>query len=506
VDEQEVIEPGDVIISNDPDSQGQHLNNVVVMTPIYFEHKLIAFSCVRAHWQDIGGATVGSTGTRTTDIFQEGLQLRAIKVYQKGAPNKEVLKIIRSNSRFPEITLGDFNSQMAACKLGERRLSALLTKYGLENVTAAIHEGWDMSEKAARAALREIPRGEYGAESFLDNDGVELEKTVEIKVRIKVESERMIIDFSEIADQVKGPINSGYYGGALNVARIAFKCLTTPHHPSDEGCFRPLEVICPKGKMLNARPPAALAHWSVPFPTILDTIFKALSEAIPRRIPAATRGDARGVGVTGYNEAQRKFFHLSPMHMGGHGARPGFDGPAPKCAIQQGDEHAVPIEVSEIKSPVIFDSVRLRQDSGGAGKFRGGLGIDVVFSLEIDGKLRNMMIRSRCLPWGVYGGKNGAANEAYRTNPDGTEERLPRATDLPLPAGQKVLLRTGGGGGFGDPLEREEEKVLDDVLNGYVSLRAAEEDYGVVIDSKNFCVDKEATEARRKAMRGVARA
>ena len=503
VAEQDEINLGDVIISNDPDSQGQHLNNVVVIMPIYFDQELVAYSCVRAHWQDIGGATVGSTGTKTTDIFQEGLQLRAIKIYDRGVPNKEVLKIIRSNSRFPDITLGDFNAQIAACKLGERRLSALLVKYGVGAVTTAIHEGWDMSEKAARAALREIPNGEYLAESFLDNDGVELDRPVPIKVRIKVEDEKMIIDFSEIADQTRGPINSGYFGGALNVGRIAFKCLTTPRLPSDEGCFRPVDIICPKGKILNARPPAPLGHWSVPFPTILDTIFKALSTAIPQRIPASTRGDARGVGVSGYDAAKRKFFHISPPHMGGHGARPIADGPAPKCAIQQGDEHAVPIEICEIKSPILFDSVRLRQDSGGAGKFRGGLGIEAVFSMEIDGRLRNMMIRSECLPWGVQGGKHGAANEAYVIKPEGPEERLPRATDFPLPKGWKVRLRTGGGGGYGDPVERDEAEVLQDVVNGYVSLQSAERDYGVVIDPLRLTLDHDATSRKREEMRGA---
>lgn len=498
--EQDEINPDDVIMSNDPESQGQHLNNVVVMTPIYCCGELIAFSCVRAHWEDIGGATIGSTGTKTTDIYQEGLQLKAIKAYQKGVPNKEVLKIISSNSRFPKIILGDFNAQIAACKLGERRLGSLLLKYGPADVVRAIHEGWDMSERAARVALREIPKGVYRAESFLDNDGVELDRPVEIRVLVRVTEDKMVIDFSGVADQVKGPLNSGYFGGALNVGRIAFKCLTTPQLPSDEGCFRPLEVVCPKGKMLNAAFPAAMAHWSVPFPTILDTIFRALADAIPQRIPAATRGDARGVGVTGYDVAKGKFFHLSPPHMGGHGARPDADGPTPKCAIQQGDEHAVPIEVCETKSPILFESLRLREDSGGAGKFRGGLGIDAVFSLEIEGRLRNMMIRSKCPPWGIQGGREGAPNEAFVMKPDGTAELLPRTTDYPIPPNLKIRLLTGGGGGHGNPLERDEDQVLQDVLDGYVSLQAAEGQYGVVIDSTNFTIDKEATLKKRRAM------
>ncbi len=492
--EQDEIHEGDVLLSNDPQSQGQHLNNVVVFTPIYFAQELIAFACVRAHWQDVGGMTVGSTGTKSTDIFQEGIQLRSIKIYGRGKPDKQLLRIIQDNSRFPNVTLGDFHAQVAACKLGEKRFGDLLSKWGgSHEVLFAIHEGWDMSERAARTSLSEIARGTYAAEAFLDNDGVELNRPVKIAVSVRIHDDRMVIDFSDIADQVKGPLNSGYFGGALNVARIAFKCLTTPRLPSDEGCFRPLEVICPEGKLLNARPPAALAHWSVPFPTILDTIFKALSNAVPGRVPAATRGDARGVGVSGFDEAKRRFFHMSAPHIGGHGARPTADGPAPRCAIQQGDEYVIPMEVTETKSPILIESMRLRKDSGGPGKFRGGLGTEAIFALEIDGRLRNTMIRSGCLPWGILGGKEGAPNEAFLIKADGSEERLPRATDLLAPKGSRVKVLTGGGGGYGDPLERNPAKVLQDVINGYVSPEAAAEHYGVRIDPETLMIDEPAT-------------
>ena len=502
IDEQGDISEGDVLLSNDPRSQGQHLNNVVVFTPIFFDKELTAFSCVRAHWQDIGGMTVGSTGTRSTDIFQEGIQLRAIKVYERGRANEEVLRIIQDNSRFPDITLGDFRAQIAACQLGTRRFVDLLAKWGgRTEIVEAIHEGWKMSERAARASVSEIPNGTYSAEAFLDNDGVELDRPVRIAVSVRVEDDRMVIDFSDIADQVKGPLNSGYNGGALNVGRIAFKCLTTPRLPSDEGCFRPLAVICPEGKLLNARPPAALAHWSVPFPTILDTIFKALSEAVPDRVPAATRGDARGVGLSGYDNSKRRFFHMSAPHVGGHGARPTGDGVSAKCAIQQGDEYIVPIEVTETKSPILIQSMKLREDSGGAGKFRGGLGIEAIFNLQLDGRLRNTMIRSQCLPWGVHGGEAGGANEAYLINSDGCEKRLPRATDLPAPEGSTVKVLTGGGGGFGDPLERDPHRVLQDVIDGYVTLQAAADHYGVVVEPKSSAIDQLATAKLRETKR-----
>jgi N-methylhydantoinase B len=450
----EGIEEGDVVVSNDPVSQGQHLNNVVVFTPYLIAGKPFMFACVRAHWQDVGGGAIGSGATNSTEIFQEGIQLNAVKVHRRGAPDGNVLRIIKYNSRFPDQVLGDLNAQIAACKIGLRRIGELLGKYGAAEIEEAIHETWDMCDRAARNAIREIPPGEYRAESFLDDDGVERGKPIPIRVKVRVTAERMTIDFSDISDQVKGSLNSGFFGGAMNVARIAFKCLTTPHLPSNDGCFRALEVICPPGKLLHAVPPAALGDWAVPFPTVLDTIFRSLADAMPRRIPAATRGDARGIIVVGLDGVKRKFFALHFPHIGGHGGRPASDAPPPRCAIQQGHMYCVPVEVNESKSPVIFEKYELRPDSGGPGRFRGGLGTETIGYLLVDSEVQNKMIRSQCLPWGLHGGRPGAGNEARVIRPEGTEEVVPRTDRFALKAGHRVRMLTGGGGGYGPPFER----------------------------------------------------
>ena len=493
----EGIEEGDVIVSNDPVAQGQHLNNVVVFAPLILDGEPFAYSCIRAHWQDVGGGAIGSGATNSTEIYQEGIQLNAIKVHHKSVPDRNVLRIIRDNSRFPDLVLGDLNAQISACAIGLRRMRELVTKYGRAEIEQAIHEGWDMSEHAARKALQTIPVGVYRAESFLDDDGVDFGTPIRIAVRVEVRTDRMVIDFSDINEQVKGSLNSGYFGGAMNVARIAFKCLTTPHLPSNEGCFRPLEVICPPGKLLSALPPAALGDWAVPFPTVLDTIFHALADAIPDRIPAATRGDARGIVVVGMNQAKRKFFSLHLPHIGGHGGRPAADAPAPRCAIQQGDMYGVPVEVNESKSPVVIEKYELRQDSGGAGKFRGGLGTETIAHLRVDAMVQNKMIRSRCLPWGLRGGKTGAGNESQVLDPDGSVEQVPRTDRHPLPAGHRIRMLTGGGGGYGQPFERDPELVRLDVLSGVVSLQAAAHDYGVVIDPATLEIDAETTRRKR---------
>lgn len=495
----EGLEEGDVIVSNDPISQGQHLNNVVVFTPYMHEGKPFMFSCVRAHWQDVGGGAIGSGATNSTEIFQEGIQLNAIKVHRKGIADGNVLRVIKYNSRFPELVLGDLNAQIAACKIGLRRIGELLRQYSPSEIEEAVNETWDMCERAARNALKDIPQGEYSAESFLDDDGVERGKPVPIKVKVKVSAEKMVIDFSEISDQVKGSLNSGYFGGAMNVARIAFKCLTTPHLPSNEGCFRALEVVCPPGKLLHAVPPAALGDWAVPFPTVLDTIFRSLAPAIPDRIPAATRGDARGVVLVGLDGVKRKFFALHFPHIGGHGGRPTQDAPAPRCAIQQGHMYSVPVEVNESKSPVIFEKYELRPDSGGAGRYRGGLGTETIGYLRVEGQVQNKMIRSKCLPWGLHGGGNGAGNEARVIKPDGKEEILPRTDKFQLHPGDRVRMLTGGGGGYGPPFEREPEKVLADYLNGYITIEGARKDYGVAIDPTAIRIDLNET----RVLRGV---
>jgi N-methylhydantoinase B len=495
IGEDEIV-PGDIIATNDPVSQGQHLNNVVVFAPQFCDGAIFGYSCVRAHLHDLGGAAVGSGSPSSTDIFQEGLQIDAARIYRGGKPNLDVLRFIERNTRFPDLVIGDLNAQVASCKLGLRRLGELIDTYGAATLHTAVEANWDMAEKAARRAVRAIPDGTYSADSFLDNDGVELNKPVPIKVKVVVAGDDLTIDFSDISDQVRGSLNSGYFGGATNVGRIAFKCLTTPHLPSSEGCFRPVRIICPEGKLLNARRPAAYHEWSIAFPTIIDTIFKALSPAMVGRLPAATRGDPRGARLAGFDPVRRRYFMIHIPHPGGHGARPNADGPAPKCSIQQGNEHSLPCEVNETKEGVVFDQVALRQDSGGPGRYRGGMGVDVIVHLDQACEARNSMIRSECKPWGFYGGGEGATNDCFVINPDSSETRLPRTVDYALPKDARLHQMTGGGGGYGDPFTRPIAEVREDLLDGYISRAGAERDYGIVFGSAGE-IDEAATARRR---------
>ena len=370
--------PGDVVIMNHGQVCGQHLNNVVIYAPCFHDGKIVAFAASRAHWVDIGGMRVGFGSVETTEIYQEGMQFRSLKIYEGGKRNETLWQIINDNVRFPEAALGDLRAQIACCHLGIRRFGELLRRYGLDRVESCIHAVWDATEQEARAFVGRIPDGVYEAESFLDNDGRTLDVKLRIKVKVTIDGERMIVDFSQVNDQTPGPINSGYSGG-LAAARVAFKCLTQPYAPVNEGCFRPLELVLPPGKILNARSPAALGLWSIPLPTVIDTILKALAPVLPERIPAAHKGDMGGCSISGYRPDGRRFL-LMNIFGGGWGGRPHEDGESASVSICQGDVRSAPIELQEIQYPFLIERFALRTDSGGAGRYRGGLGVDLSLS------------------------------------------------------------------------------------------------------------------------------
>jgi N-methylhydantoinase B len=335
---------------------------------------------------------------------------------------------------------------------------------------------WDATERDARAFIAKIPDGVYEAESFLDNDGRTLDVTLRIKVKVTIDGERMIVDFSQMNDQAPGPTNSGYSGG-LAAARVAFKCLTQPHAPVNEGCFRPLEIILPEGKIINAKPPAALGLWSIPLPTVIDTILKSLAPVLPEKIPAAHKGDMGGCSISGYKPDGRRFL-LMNIFGGGWGGRPHEDGESASVSICQGDVRSAPIELQEIQYPFLIERFALRTDSGGAGRHRGGLGVDLTYRALQTCVANVNCERTKDPPWGLGGGKSGAVNEATLILRDGSERKLKKATGVTMQAGDRLVFSTAGGGGWGDPRTRQRQAVADDVRAGYVSAEAALRDYG----------------------------
>jgi N-methylhydantoinase A/oxoprolinase/acetone carboxylase beta subunit/N-methylhydantoinase B/oxoprolinase/acetone carboxylase alpha subunit len=494
----EGFEPGDAIVMNSPYICGQHLNNVVVYTPCFVDGRVVAFPSVRAHWVDIGGSRVGFGSTSSTDIYSEGLQLRSIKVLKAGTWDDDVMQIVKDNIRMPESSLGDLRAAIAACRLGERRIAELAERYGMETVEACIAEMRNQSERLSRDAVQKIPDGEYFASSWMDNDGQSLDERIPIKVRTEVRGDEITIDFSEISDQVKGPMNSGKSGGVA-AARVAFKTLTLPNHPVDEGAFRNLKVILPEGKLINARPPAALGQWSISLPTVVDTIISSLATALPEQVPAAHKGDMSGFTFHGIDERTGSRFVYLNINGGGWGGRPGQDGPSACVSICQGDVRNIPVEIQETRYPLICTSHSLRQDSGGAGENRGGLGLELVIE-PLQRMLTNVANeRTTCPPWGLGGGLSGETADTVVLVPGQDARHVKKQTGLQIDPGTSVSFRTAGGGGWGNPLERDPQRIADDVIDGYISRESAQAFYGVDVDVDGS-FNPETTEQRRAVL------
>jgi len=464
----ENIHPGDVFLVNHPEICGQHLNNMVVYTPFFWESKLLCFLAVRAHWIDVGGGSTGFGSSMTRDVYEEGLQIRSVKIYADGKPNTEVLRLIEDNIRFPESSLGDLRAQIASCRTGEERLEQICRKYGGAVFQDSVEVIWDQTDKLVRESVRAIPDGVYEASSFLDDDGRDLTKTLPIKVRVIVRDDELTIDFSDMCDQVPGFINCGSSGG-MAAARVAFKALTLPHREVNEGSFRALKVILPPGKLLSARRPAPIGGWSLSLPTVLDTIFRALAPALPDRIPAAHKGDMGGYAIFGTHPKSGRRYVCQNIIGGGWGGRPFEDGASAAVSMCQGDVKNTPIELQELYYPLLYECHALRPDSGGAGRIRGGIGVEVKVKPLHDLYVSRNTDRIQCPPWGLLGGEEGKTNQTVIRR-DGKEETLPgKFSHLLVRPGDTVTFLTAGGGGYGNPAEREPTALKRDFVLGYVS-------------------------------------
>jgi N-methylhydantoinase B len=496
--------PGDVVITNHTGTCGQHLNNMVVYTPAFFEGKLIGFPATRAHWVDIGGRAAGGFLTDATSSFEEGLQVRSVKLYKRGEPDEELFRVLRHNIRQPDASFGDLQAQIAACRLGERRLQSLYARYGAAIVEGSIAAAWEQTERTVRQRISAFPDGVYSAEAMLDDDGVDLGIPVPIRVTARVNGDNLIVDFSHMSPQVRGPINSGAAAGK-SAARLALKYLFAPDLMANDGCFRPLQVVLPDGTLISAREPAAMSWWQTPILTVIDTILLALAKAAVDRVPAAHYGDISAMLLTGRDsKSGRPFTNIEPI-AGGWGARPNGDGPSSVYTIGHGDTFNVPVEVLETRFPLMIEKYALRRDSGGAGKFRGGLGLERVYRILDNGRFNGLSERSLCPPWGLRGGSPGATGAiGVRRSGSKRLERFHKITGLELRAGDVFEFYTGGGGGYGDPFQRDPERVAEDVRLGYVSLARARQLYGVVLD-RSLSVNRTETSRLRKGRRKARR-
>ncbi|MBL8384304.1 MAG: hydantoinase B/oxoprolinase family protein [Burkholderiales bacterium] len=497
------IEDGDVLISNHAGTLGQHLNNVVMYTPVRVgpERRLLGFFCVLMHWIDVGGSMVGScTSTTTTEIWQEGIQFRNVRLFRRGERLADMFRMIECNTRFPEMLMGDVEAQIAGCFMGRDLVAAIADKYGAATYEAAVHAMWDGAEALARAAIGRARAGEYEAHAFLDNDGINLDRPVPIGIKVRVGGGRIAVDFSGVSEQLPGPLNAGRNGGAVAAARIAIKYMLSPDEPVNEGDFRLLDVEIPEGKFLSARPGAPIGGSGNMIPTVVDTVLRALAGAFPDRVAAAHHGTYGVHSFHGISPATgASFFHLDTLP-GGWGGSAALDGYGPSRSNVHGDTSDVPVEMQEAFHPYRFESYALRPDSGGPGRHRGGVGVEKVYRITGPCRVNLKIERTGCPPWGLEGGGAGRTADVEIRRTDGSVQRVFKG-DHALAPGDRVILRSGGGGGYGAPRQRDAALVARDVRAGLVSPQAALRDYGVAV-RENGELDSEATARARAAQPG----
>jgi N-methylhydantoinase B len=476
----ERVHHGDVLICNHASVQGQHLNNVVMYTPIFGDAErtaLIGFFAINMHWIDIGGSV-----PRSTDIFMEGLQFRSIKIRSKGEPIEEVYRIIENNTRFPAQLMGDIGAQLSGCLAGRDLVAGLAAKYGVATFRSAVDTMLDQTEASVRKKIRAIPDGTYEAVAALDGDGV-TDEPLPIRIKIVVAGDEITVDYSGLPDQVAGCINAGYYGGGRTTARVAFKYLIAPDEAANEGMFRPLQLILPPRTLLSADPTAPMGNYNRCFPTVIDAVIRAFEKALPERVTGGHFGHFAALRFMGRRVDGRPLDCIDGG-WGGWGAGFDHDGSGPFRTMAHGDSHIIPIELQETMYPFRVEEMSLWQDSGGPGTFRGGLGIRKVYRMLEPCNLRVDFDRRHCPPWGVQGGKAAPGGWVTVAKPSGERKQLFKTKGYAVTPGDVVTMEVGGGGGYGSPEQRSRELVRRDVRAGYVSAEAAEAKYGLKISSE----------------------
>jgi N-methylhydantoinase B len=472
---EENIFPGDILLTNDSYTTGAHLNHLTFSIPIFHKNKIVAFSTCMAHWQDIGGILNGIT----TDIYSEGLQIPLVKYHHRGVLNEEMRELILMNVRRRDRAAGDLEAQLSACKVGVKHIENMLKRFDLKTWQDCLEQIMLHTELEARAAVKKMPDGVYEAESFMDDDAVDLDQPVPIRVKVTIKNDEMTVDLSQMSPQVKGFYNSG---AGVACAQVAFKCLTLPKdQPINDGNFRPLKVILPKGTVVSALHPAPMRVWMTYPMTVIDTIFKALSQAIPDLVIASHHADLMIANVNGIHPQDGKLWiYTGGLIGGGWGAKSNEDGVNVTVCMNDGDTHNGPTEQVENKFPLLVQYYQIREDSGGAGEFRGGLGAQVEVTALTTINCQTRIDRVNNKPWGLKGGLSALGNVVGVKAKNGDLKMYSTGkVNVRLTAGESYVLYSGGGGGFGKPTKRDRKSVLKDIEMGYVSKEKAKELYGV---------------------------
>ena len=471
---EENFNDGDVIISNYPYWNAAHSYDATLTAPVFDQvGELFGFLLVRAHWMDLGAKDPGYV-LDSTDMHQEGLIFPGTKLVKKRTVDNELIELIRFNSRMPDVVIGDFNAMVASIRTGERRLQEIISKFGRELVNQSITQILDSAERTTGKSLMNLPQGSWTAIDFIDDDGIG-DDPIEMKVTVTIRDGKFIVDFTGSAGTQKGPVNMPF-GTTLAMCKVVLKALTTPDEPSNAGHSRALEVHAEPGNLFNAVYPApTFTLWTGI--VALELLFKALASAIPDRIAASSGGDVPGFMMLGIHPQTGKFFALSNNDAIGWGASPEHDGSSAVIHLSESICRNTPVEVLEPNTGMFFEKVELRTDSGGAGKYRGGLGLHRDIRFVSDGEFLTVMKKSKSRPWALKGGQEPEANTIIAF-PDTEKEMRMSTKRVPVSIGDRISVLTAGGGGYGDPKSRDREKVKEDVIDELVSPEMAHKIYG----------------------------
>ena len=492
------IHPEDMFIMNDPFDGGMHLPDIFIFKPIFWEGRRVAFAATICHHADVGGRVPGSNASDSTEIYQEGLRIPAMKLYDRGARNDTLWTLIEKNVRVPVQVFGDLRAQLAACTIAERQFLDLIERFGSENVDAYMKEVIDYAERLTRAAIRDLPDGEFDFEDWIDDDGIDIDRPIRLYVKVTKRGDEMSVDWTGSSEQVKGAINNTLsYTKAASYAGI--RSVLPDGIPNNEGVFRVINVTAPPGTIANNVLPAACAARGLTGFRMVDCMFGALAKMLPNRVCAASDGGNSGVSIGGYDAERNPYIYVD-FACGTWGGRPWADG-------LQGNSNmfanmaSQSVEVIEAEQPVEILAYELLPDRAGPGKYRGGAPYyrDYRFT-EKEAVLQVRSDRARFRPYGLYGGLPGTASANY-LNPQRENKKLTSKPTMIIENGDVFRHELAGGGGWGDPLERHPSDVLRDVRNELVSAEAARTGYGVIVDTEAWRVDIDETSALREQMR-----
>lgn len=474
------IEPGDVLMTNDPFLGGTHLPDVLLVRPLFWQGVLYGFLCNRGHWADIGGMGPGSYSPATRELIQEGIVIPPVKLFVKDQLQKPLVDLVVRNVRNASVALGDMRAQYASCFSGERRLSELISRYGLATIREAMREILSRSEQLTRVRIADFQDGVYQARDCIDGDGLS-ENPQWIDAKVTITGSDITVDLSASSDQSRGGMNCSR-ASAISGIQYAIKSITDPENPPNAGSYRPVRVITRPGTLCDAQPPGSMVGYGEITYRVLDTVMRALADAAPQAVLASGSGSTGTTVIGGSDsrpDAKKRYFLTLELSSGAYGARATRDG---INAIRYGAGNAghVPIEADEMENPLLFERYEVMADTGGAGKFRGGNGFCRVFRVLADGASICLCAdRHRSHPQGLFGGQPGTTAR-YILDPGTPDERVlsSKTPYLPLKQGTLVWLQSAGGGGYGDPRARDHTLIERDLLDGYVSLERAREAYG----------------------------